>query len=48
MPPPQLHDQTNQVTQNAKKKEQQVKLCTNLTNAVTVASGHAPNKQTKK
>jgi hypothetical protein len=45
MPPPQLHDQTNQMTQNVEKKEQEVELCTNLTNTVIVAFGHATNKK---
>jgi hypothetical protein len=45
MPPPQLHDQTNQITQNIEKKEQEVELCTNLMNTVIVAFGHATNKK---
>jgi hypothetical protein len=43
VPPLQLHGQTNQRTHNAEKEEQQVKLCTNSTNAIVVAS-HVANK----
>jgi hypothetical protein len=39
-----LHGQKNQRTHNAEKEEQQVKLCTNSTKAIVVAS-HVANKK---